>query len=319
MNTLQKSVMIVDDEREMLDSLAIFLKTKGGYRVEPFDKAEKALEWLELHADTPPDIIVADIGMPDMNGYEFGRKLKESSRLRRIPLVYLSGMTSLVDRIKARQIAEYLPKDVEKQELLTVIQTKLNEHEMQADIQPLTRLPGNASIAKAAETLVATRERYALLYIDLDNFKHFNDCYGVAAGDRAITGMASGIDRALVKTVGSDYFFGHVGGDDFVVMIWDNADPVAVCKGIFLEVEKLLSMLYAADDIKRGYFEAQNRKGEIEQFGLLSVSIGVVTSEVKKIKNWAEASSIFVDLKKKAKSMPGNSYYINRRSRDRNA
>ena len=313
MNAPAKFIVIVDDEHEMLESLSVLLTTKGGYNVESFDKAAKALEWLELHLDTPPDIIVADIGMPGMNGYEFGRKLRESSHLRNIPLVYLSGMTSLSDRIKARQIAEYLPKDVEKQELLVVIQTKLNEHEMQADIQPLTRLPGNASIEKAAENLIGIHQRYAMLYIDFDNFKHFNDCYGVAAGNRAITGIASGIDRALRKTVGSDYFFGHVGGDDFVAMVWDQGEPVAVCKCIFLEVEKVLRMLYTEDDIKRGYFEAQNRQGEIEKFGLLSVSIGVITSDIRRVSNWAEASSVFVELKKKAKLIKGNSYYINRR------
>jgi len=315
MNSNNKLVMLVDDDREILGSLTAFLETKGGYKVKAFDKAREALEWLELHPETQPDIIVADIGMPDVNGYEFGRKVRESRSLRHIPLIYLSGMTSLKDRIEARRIADYLPKDVDKRELLAALQTKLNEHEQQADIQPLTRLPGNLSIERATEYINAKYLKYALLYIDLDNFKNLNDHYGVAAGDRAITAVAGGIDRALRKTVGDEYFLGHIGGDDFIAMIWDDQDPVAVCKNIFLEMEKILRMLYTEEDIVKGYFEAQNRKSEMERFGLLSVSIGIITSEVRRVANWAEASNVFVELKRKAKAIEGNSYFINRREK----
>ena len=309
----EKLVMIVDDDRGTLEFLAALLETEGKYKIKAFDKAKDALEWLEVHENSLPNIIISDIAMPGMNGYEFGRKLGESHRLRRIPLIYLSGMIASGDGLNAREKAEYLPKGIDIQELLAIIRAKLSEHELRADIQPLTGLPAGVSIERATKSIIETYLNYALCYIDLDNFKHYNDNFGADAGNGAITAAASAIDRALRKTVGTDYFLGHIGGDDFVAMIWNDGDPVAVCDNIFLEIGKALRKLYCDEDLKRGYFEARNSKGGVEKFGLLSVSIGVITSDVKRVKDCAEASGIFVELKKKAKSIKGNSYYVNRR------
>jgi len=310
----QIELLIIDDEQQMLDEMKLLLETVGNFKVTAYISAKKALERLEDLSAEPPAMVISDITMPEMDGYEFGKRVREEYRLRHIPLLFLTAKSAVKDRIDARKITpHYFPKDGDRRELLSMIQSILEEHMVQVGINPLTRLPGNTIIESTVNKIVAREHDYNIFYIDFDNFKAYNDSYGTHAGDKAIQESAIAIDRALRMTGENCYFLGHVGGDDFVSIVWGGNDPEKICVLIFEEINKVRNILYSDSDIRRGYFEAKNRQGVVEKYGLLSVSIGVISSRISPVSGWAEASNRLASVKKKAKATTGNSYCIDRR------
>ncbi|MFH0807213.1 MAG: response regulator [Elusimicrobiota bacterium] len=309
-------VILVDDEVRMIEPFKLMLESAGNYSVSFYDNAMEALRFLKSYTNDLPDIILSDILMPGMDGYQFGVEVRKDHRLCHIPFIYFSAKSDVPYRIKAMSITpHFFPKDGDRKELLSLIQSVLNEHKVQSGMNPLTSLPGNAIIERIVNNVVNTYEHYSIFYIDCDNFKAYNDVYGTYAGDRAIQEIAKALDRAIIRTAGEDFFLGHLGGDDFVSVLWKDINPEDVSNEIFREIKNVCKVIYSEKDLEKGFFEGKNRKGEKEQFDLLSVSIGVIWNSIKSVSSWAEASNFLCEVKRKAKSQKGNSYCIDKRKK----
>lgn len=172
-------------------------------------------------------------------------------------------------------------------------------------LNPLTELPGNLLIEQHLEKCVHSSLPYAILYMDIDNFKAYNDTYGFENGDKVI--------RQLAKIIGehlpSHAFIGHIGGDDFVAVI-NTYECSFVCEQIIAAFESSKVHFYHASDIKKGYVISQNRHGVEESFPLLSLSIAVLTNQTDKYFDIYALSEKASDLKKKCKQTPGSSFMI---------
>lgn len=174
---------------------------------------------------------------------------------------------------------------------------------------PLTQLPGNVPISQHIDNLLAAREPFIIAYCDLDHFKPFNDVYGYARGDDVIRLTA----RVLAEVCDPEIdFIGHIGGDDFVLVLRSD-DWQARCEhGLRLFGEEVLGF-FSRDDIERGGYVTENRKGNMEFHALTSLSIGVVEASPGTFRSHLEISVVAAEVKKKAKGIKGNSLYANRR------
>ena len=143
------------------------------------------------------------------------------------------------------------------------------------------------------------------MYIDLDNFKAFNDAYGFPNGDRMIETVAN----AMHKVFGAMSFLGHVGGDDFVI-ITDRLDVKEGAEQIIAEFNRDIRELYNNEDWERGYIVAKSRKGMIEEFPIASLSIAIITNQINKYNRMMELTEQIVTAKKKAKDADGNSIVV---------
>jgi diguanylate cyclase (GGDEF)-like protein len=306
--------MLIDDEPQAVRDMKLLLEAVGNYSVEAFESAVAALAFLRGKPEGLPALIICDITMPEMDGYAFGTALRADYILSRIPLLYLTARTAVKDKIDVRKITpHYFPKDGDRRELLAMISSILEDNLVHSGVNPLTQLPGNVIIEKEVNSIVTTKHAYMILYMDFDNFKAYNDLYGTHAGDKAIQEGAIAINRALRQSAQDGYFLGHIGGDDFVAVVWDSTDVEPLCATIFAEIDKIRVLLYSETDLRRGYLEAKNRAGNLERFGLLSISIGVIASNTSPVSTWAEASTRLVSVKKRAKSVTGNSFWVDRR------
>jgi len=175
---------------------------------------------------------------------------------------------------------------------------------------PLTQLPGNVPICQTIDNLIAAGEPFVICYCDLDNFKPFNDVYGFAKGDEVIRLLAQVLTE--VCDVDRD-FIGHIGGDDFVLVI-KSEDWLERCeRALTLFGEEILGF-FSADDIERGGYVTENRKGCMEFHSLTTLSIGIVEVSPGMFANHLAVASVAAEVKKKAKALKGNSLYVNRRS-----
>ena len=177
---------------------------------------------------------------------------------------------------------------------------------------PLSGLPGNEAIRREIEKRIAQMMHFDACYIDIDNFKPFNDSYGFARGDEALRHLSK-VVREAVETWGrADDFAGHIGGDDFLLLTRP-AHSVEICRAIIAEFEGALPWLHGEDDCcERGYC-ATNRAGERECYPLLALSIGIVSTEVQFFGSVAELSSVASEVKKAAKARAGSSIVRDRR------
>ena len=179
-------------------------------------------------------------------------------------------------------------------------------------VSPLTGLPGNVQIHAELKKRLFNNEEFAVLYLDLDNFKAYNDVYGFIKGDEIIKFTARTILKNVHKLENNDCFVGHIGGDDFVAII-SKTNYDEICQNIISEFDEEILDYFTEEDRKRGYIEVANRRGILEDFPLTSISIGVVEVEPKRFDNILEIGEIGAQVKHVAKTIMGSSYVIDRR------
>jgi diguanylate cyclase (GGDEF)-like protein len=181
---------------------------------------------------------------------------------------------------------------------------------------PLTGLPGNESIQREINDRLLTESDFDIAYIDIDNFKPFNDYYGFQRGDVVIKGIGEIIAGVIQASgAGDSCFCGHIGGDDFIIITGAHHAEYISAQAIKM-LEEYLPEFHGEQDFSAGCYNAINRKGELETFGLLSLSIGIVNTRLTPVSSYAQLASISTEVKKAAKKLPGSSVVINRRSRD---
>jgi len=174
---------------------------------------------------------------------------------------------------------------------------------------PLTLLPGNVPINQHIDNLLANRETCFICYCDLDHFKPFNDVYGYAKGDEVI--QLTGRILSDVCDAERD-FIGHIGGDDFVLILRSSDCEERCCRALEHFGKEILRF-FNADDIERGGYVTENRKGQMEFQEIITLSIGAFKAQPELFQNHLQVSVIAAEVKKKAKAIKGNSFYINQR------
>ena len=183
---------------------------------------------------------------------------------------------------------------------------------MHIDSNPLTRLPGGVAIENILKRRLESGSYLAFCMLDLDNFKSFNDRYGYAKGNEVIRATADLIKDAVAKYGTDDDFVGHIGGDDFAVIV-KPANYKKICETIIREFDLKVLSFYKPEDKIRGYIEGLTRQGLKVRFPLMSISIAVVTNEHVRKLNHIEVAEIAAELKEHAKSLSGSVYVVNRR------
>lgn len=184
------------------------------------------------------------------------------------------------------------------------------------DASPLTFLPGNTAIENLLEKKIEKGEYFSFCYLDLDNFKAFNDRYGYARGSEVIKATADVVEQSVSSLKHEGDFVGHIGGDDFVV-ITTSEDPDELCKTIIKNFDGIIIGYYDAEDTKRGYIEGKTRQGEKRDFPIMTISIAVVTNRHRTIVNHIQVGEIAADLKAYAKSISGSAYVVDKRTDER--
>jgi len=162
------------------------------------------------------------------------------------------------------------------------------------------------------EKQIQTNQDFACVYFDLDNFKAYNDYYGFCKGDEVIKNTARILICSLQQKGTPQDFIGHIGGDDFVVITTpEKVDEL--CKKIIADFTAMVPGLYNKEDLEKGYIIGKDRQKKIKKIPLLSISIGVVTNDKRKIEHVGEVGELGAELKEYAKSLPGSNYVKERR------
>ncbi|NOX97358.1 MAG: response regulator [Nitrospirae bacterium] len=302
----EAKILVVDDEPDVLEVVKSRLKLYG-FQVITAGDGEEALRQVEREG---PDLMLLDVNLPKKDGLEVLRILREDILHRHLPIIMLTAKGDIADKLAGIEAGadDYITKPFDSTELIARTRMILMRTSRGLDANPLTRLPGNISIARELESRLRNKKEFSFLYIDQDNFKCFNDHYGYQRGDKAIKTTASIIIK-VVKNEGSDGdFVGHIGGDDFVVITGKGKED-AICRGIIDSFTREIILLYDEEDRKRGYLGCESREcSRKDKAGIMTLSIGVVAGLPGSMAHSAEISLRGAELKEKAKALPGSRY-----------
>ena len=179
-------------------------------------------------------------------------------------------------------------------------------------LNPLTKLPGNKIIENEIKSRLKNKEVFSVLYIDLDNFKAYNDCYGYMMGDKVLTMSAKIIKNSINYCGNQNDFVGHIGGDDFV-LITDIKKDIEISNYIIRNFNKEFMKYLKKDDFNKGHYICVNRQGMIDKILLTSISIAIVSNENIEFTSHLQISDIAAEIKKKAKNINGSVFVKNKR------
>ena len=304
-------VLVVDDEPPIREILKFQLEN-AGFIVRTANDGEEGLRMAE--AD-PPDLVLLDLMIPHMDGYEVCRRLKNAYGTRHIPVIILTARGELDEKLKGLENGanDYVTKPFSMPELLMRVKNALNWSQSQREANPLTGLPGNVSIEREVSERIDSGQPFAFVYTDIDNFKAFNDYYGYAKGDDAIRKTARILTNAVVERGNVDDFVGHVGGDDFVIITTpDKSD--AISREVIDLFNQSAEAFFEKEDLQRGYLKIRKRSGEVMKIKSLGITLAIVTNEKGPIGHIGRVADIASELKRYGKSMNGSVVVKERRS-----
>jgi diguanylate cyclase (GGDEF)-like protein len=179
--------------------------------------------------------------------------------------------------------------------------------ERNLDASPLTGLPGNRAIEEEIKKRLASKRPFSLCHVDLDNFKPFVDKYGYAWGSEVIKEVARLLADRMGEGAMPEDFLGHIGGDDFVI-ISASGRAEEVCRQIVADFDGRIGKFYVEEDRKQGFFIGKDRKGIMQTFPLISVTIASVTDDGSRFRDPLDMAEAAAQLKEYAKTLPGNNY-----------
>ena len=306
-----ESLLVVDDDPFIARLLEIELRA-AGYDVRV--AADGALA-LAAAQERCPDLVLADVMMPNMDGFELTRRLRQDARTAAVSVIMLTARGLSADKLEGFAIGadDYIVKPFDTPELLARIRGVLRRSRDTRTQSPLTGLPGNVRIEEEIEARIARTEPFAILYIDIDHFKAYNDHYGFMRGDELLQHVSQLIGDASRKASDDAAFIGHVGGDDFVVVVAPEVSaPVA--DAIVAGFDAAVPAFYDDADRERGYIEITDRRGELQRFGMLTLSIGIASTAKRAFQHYAEAVAVATEMKQYTKGSETSTWAIDRRS-----
>jgi diguanylate cyclase (GGDEF)-like protein len=307
---MPETILVVDDDADIARFVEVNLRS-AGYDVSVATDGEEALE---RAAALRPDLVLLDVMMPRIDGFEVAQRLRRNPQTANASIIMLTAKALSTDKVLGLTAGadDYIIKPFDPIELLARVKGTLRRAKEMRNLSPLTGLPGNIRIQEEIERGVRDKRPFAVLYSDLDNFKAYNDQKGFVRGDRLIQATARIIQDAVVEFAGSEGFVGHVGGDDFVAVVPPEvAEDVA--KRIVERFDGDIHDFYEKEDLERGFVEVEDRKGVMQKLPLAGVSVGIATTNVRMFEHYGEAVAVATEMKQFAKRESNSSYAVDRR------
>ena len=305
-----QEIYVIDEKEELVNELKDMFKEQENLKFKRITEDEIQLVFRNL-----PQLIIINDDNTKIDTIELCAKIRGNEEINIIPIMVLSSNENREFKIElAKNYVEYyIAKSMGQEYLYYRIRNMFRLLVVNRTISPLTGLPGNTQIQTELKRRMLRGERFVVLYLDLDNFKAYNDVYGFLKGDEIIKFTARTILKNVSNNAKTDLFVGHIGGDDFVTILGDETGYEKICQDIISEFDSGVKYFFTEEDYKRGYLKIQNRKGKMEHFPITSISIGVVVADPDRFTNVLEIGEVGAQVKHIAKKYKGSCYATDRR------
>lgn len=266
-------LLVVEDDIDISTMLKIYFSGLG-YDV---DTAMRGSDALEKTRQVLPHLIVLDIMLPDIDGYEVCRTLRTNTRTSHIPVIFLTQKDERSDRLQGLELGadDYITKPFDIEELKLRVQGAIRRSERESLTDPRSGLPAGRLIEEQLRRIIR-EDGWAYMDVRIDGFEAFKDVYGFVAGDDALrfTGMLIG--EVLDDMGTSTDFIGHAGGDNFVIITQEGSSE-SIRERLKARFAEDVKTHYNFMDRQQGYIVAPGKDGSEQNVPLMTLSIGLVS------------------------------------------
>ena len=289
-------LLIVEDDSDIATMLEIYFEAQG-YDTVSVTRGEEALE---ICRRALPNLVILDILLPDIDGYEVCRRLRGNLRTSHIPIIFLTQKDERSDQVAGLELGadDYITKPFDLQLLMLRVEGALRRAGWLSLTSPVTGLPSSKLIEEQLRQLIR-RGGWAVLYVGVDHLDEFNDVYGFVAGDDVLRFAAMLISETVDKVGAGSEFIGHVGGDDFIII----STPDAAQKIRTELAERFgaeVGSFYHFKDRERGYIEIGGGEGGPRQAELMSLAIGLVHHDSAPFADIREITEVAAEARRSA-------------------
>ena len=265
--------MFADDNEDMRQMVRALLESSG-YEIRLVADGPSVLTAV---MEREPDLLILDLNMPGLSGYDVCRAVKQNPGTARIPILMLTARDGVEHKVRGFEAGadDYLPKPFDGRELRARINALLRLVRREADRNPTSGLPGGHAIDEELARRVSRPVPFAVCYIDLDNFKPFADHFGFSVADDVIRATGRAVQAAILEAGATSDFVGHIGGDDFLVITEaDRAEALARdCAARFREV---VAGTVGEDVVSAGTFTGLDRDGVVRSMAVARLSAAIL-------------------------------------------
>jgi len=288
-------LLIVEDDVDIANMLRIYFNSQG-YEVDLAPRGQDALEKTRLGM---PHLIVLDIMLPDIDGYEVCRNLRMNTRTSHIPVIFLTQKDERSDKLAGLELGadDYVTKPFDIEELKLRVQNAIARSERESLTDPQTGLPAGRLIEDQLRRCIRQRA-WSYLDIRLQHFDAFKDAYGFIAGNDVLRFTAMLLGEELDQEGTSDDFLGNAGGDNFVIITsYERADQLIANISTRFNQEVLTH--YNFIDRQQGFVQLKQSNGEVQKAPLMKMAIGVVSPETHTFSDIREITELAAEERRK--------------------
>ncbi|MEQ8674713.1 MAG: response regulator [Aggregatilineales bacterium] len=209
-------ILIVEDDLDLSEMLNAYFRVQN-YEVFTAAWGEEALQ---LSRDHELDIVVLDIRLPDIDGYEVCRQLRQQRRTQDTPIIFLTEKRDRIDKLQGLElgVVDYITKPFDIQELRLRIRNALNRANRQTLVNPVTDLPEGAMVEERIANLTTNTDAWALLQVSISSLSKFREMYGFVAADDVLRAVTLMVRNAVREHGNSSDYIGHLGQETFIII-----------------------------------------------------------------------------------------------------
>ncbi len=289
-------ILVVEDDTDISNMLRIYFSSQG-YEVVVTPRGGEALERCRQQL---PHVIVLDIMLPDIDGYEVCSRMRTNLRTSHIPIIFLTQKDERSDKIAGLELGadDYITKPFDIEELRLRVQNAQRRAERESLTNPTTGLPSGKLIEEQLRLLMR-KKNWGLLYMGLPGIEAFNDVYGFVAGDEVLR-FAALIMGEIVDQLGTaEDFIGHVGGDDFII-ITTNDRASAISEALAKRFNVEVGTHYDFKARQQGYIVYKDRDGKEQRSPLMTLAVGLIASDKQQFTDIREITEAAADARRRA-------------------
>jgi PleD family two-component response regulator len=285
-------LLIVEDDFDISNMLRIYFSGQG-YDV---DVALRGSDALEKTRHVMPHLIVLDIMLPDIDGYEVCRTLRLSTRTSHIPVIFLTQRDERSDRLQGLELGadNYITKPFDIEELKLYVQNAIARSERESLTDPQTGLPAGRLIEDELRKVIRQRKGWSFMDLRINYFEAFKDVYGFIAANDVLRFTAMLIGEVMDETGTANDFIGHAGGDNFIILTTEEA-AAAIRQRLKSRFKEEVQTHYNFMDRQQGFVLAPDESGKIQQTPLMTMAIGMVSPSTHVFADIREITELAAD------------------------
>ena len=287
-------LLVVEDDLDIANMLKIYFSSMD-YEVDIAARGGLALEKTRT---VLPHLIVLDIMLPDINGYEVCRQLRTNTRTSHIPVIFLTQKDERSDKLQGLELGadDYITKPFDIEELKLRVQGAIRRAERESLTDPRSGLPAGRLIEEQLRRIIR-QDDWALLDLRINNFSAFSDVYGFVAGDDVLRFTAMLLSEVVDELGSTSDFIGHAGGDSFII-ITKHESSNAIRERIKTRFAEEVKTHYNFMDRTQGYIEVPKPDGGTVQMPFMTIAIGMVSPKEQYFSDIREITELAAEARR---------------------